>query len=512
MGERRWRRWTIALVVGLLAPLVVPEVMAPAEAASLCGAKDLPETGVQGDVPLLDLATGRADQGYNCGLALVGYNSLGARGGNANMAWSGNCAYIAGDGVAVVDVSNPQRPRHVRTLQSDGSKATVETLHAIDAPGRHLLATGRYGLFGLKGNGQTGPVDIWDVADCTRPKLLSTIQFPANVHNLTFEADGKRIWSTLPLQAADLTDPRKPKVLRDIEADFQAQGDYHFEYAHEAWPSADGDRLYVGGQLVTSEDLIVVDISQWPAKQAKILGRVASPGHSIRPATINGTPYLVNSDESILNLTAKGCLPDALTPFGGTSRPFLTDISNEHRPKVRSEIQLDINTLGHCADQLLSGTNASVHYQDVDDPDDTTFVMSSAWNAGLRITDVRDPLHPKEVAYFNPGRFPAPNPFAGELGIGTAVDLQSQSGLDQAWAHVRYREDTGHLWLTTASGGFWVLELEPQVRKALDLPARPTLHPKGAIPRPGPTRGAAVQAAAPAGYCTLDQLLARTRS
>ena len=50
--------------------------------------------------------------------------------------------------------------------------------------------------------------------------------------------------------------------------------------------------------------------------------------------------------------------------------------------------------------------NASTHYHDVDDPRDTTFAMVSVWNAGLRIFDVRDPAHPRQVAYFNPGRMP----------------------------------------------------------------------------------------------------------
>src|SRR5947208_2901602 len=61
----------------------------------LCGAKDLPETGIQGDVPIADQASGRAQKGYNCGLALVGYTPLDAGGrtnSNANMAWAGHRA------------------------------------------------------------------------------------------------------------------------------------------------------------------------------------------------------------------------------------------------------------------------------------------------------------------------------------------------------------------------------------------------------------------------------------
>src|SRR6266550_1182057 len=57
-----------------------------------CAEFDSPETDVQGDVPRADQESGRAEQGYNCGLALVGYNDLGGQ-GNGSLARSGNCAY-----------------------------------------------------------------------------------------------------------------------------------------------------------------------------------------------------------------------------------------------------------------------------------------------------------------------------------------------------------------------------------------------------------------------------------
>lgn len=505
MTRQRNRRWAAVLVAGLLAPFVVPEAARPVSAAARCGARDRPETGVAGDVPLADQISGRADEGYNCGLALVGYNSLGARGGNANMAWSGDCAYIAGDGVAVVDVRDPSRPRLARTLHSAGSDATIETLHAVDAPGRSLLVTGRYGFGGSRDQPGTAPVDVWDVRDCARPKLLSTIEFPGNVHNLTLTADAKRLWSTLPLQAADLTDPRHPVLLPDIESQIAAAGASHLQYAHEAWPSPDGTRLYIGGQEAVDEALLVLDIKGWPKRPVRLVGEIALPGHSIRPMRIGGKPFLLSSDESIINPTAKGCLPNLLTPFGGASRPALVDLSNEDLPRVRSTISLPINDPVHCGDQALSGVNASTHYHDVDDPDDTTFALVSMWNAGLRIWDVRDPRHPREAAYFNPGRFGG-NPFPENPGIGTAMALEQLNGLDQAWAHVRYREDSGQIWLTTATGGFWVLELEPQVRAALGLAAKPVVHPRGAAPRPAATRMAinTLGAAEAGSYCALS--------
>ncbi|MGH9274787.1 MAG: LVIVD repeat-containing protein, partial [Acidimicrobiales bacterium] len=411
----------MALVAGLLTGVGTPP---GAEAAPRCGRDDRPETGIAGDVPLADQQSGRADEGYNCGLSLVGYNSLHGRGGNANMTWAGPCAYISGDGVAVVDVTDPAHPKHIKTLHGSGSDASIETLHAVVTPERSILVTGRYGVGGATGFGGPTPVDVWDVHNCRSPKLLSTFTLPWNAHNLTLSADAKTMWNTLPLEAVDLTDPRHPRYLGSLEDQLRAQGNLTLQMAHEAWPSPDGKRLYVGGQEAVDEKVMVIDVEGWPARPARIVGQTASPGHGIRPATIDGKQYLVNSDESIVNLTAKGCLPDLLTPFGGASQPYLTDISKETSPEVVSQFRLPINEPAHCLDQLASGVNASVHYQEVDDYDDTTFVMASMWNAGLRVIDVRDPRRPTEVAYFNPGRFAAAAPSEGS-GIDGLMELQS---------------------------------------------------------------------------------------
>src|SRR3546814_17125283 len=72
-------------------------------------------------------------------------------------------------------------------------------------------------------------------------------------------------------------------------------------------------------QMAGDEKLFVIDVEDWPQRSARILGRTPHPGHSIRPATIDGKPHLLHSDESIINPTAKGCLPELLTPVGGRS-------------------------------------------------------------------------------------------------------------------------------------------------------------------------------------------------
>src|SRR5439155_9575862 len=163
--------------------------------------------------------------------------------------------------------------------------------------------------------------------------------------------------------------------------------------------------------------------------------------------------------------------PETLNPFGGAAQPWLSDVTDPANPQMRiSQFRLAINEPGNCAQQVADGENASVHYHDVDSPAQTTFALLSMWNAGLRIVDIRDPRNPTEVAYFNPGAFLTP---PGDDVI-----------LDKAWGHVRYIERTGQIWFATQSGGFWVVELEPQVRAALGLPERTPVNPDGGAPRP----------------------------
>src|SRR3546814_19347076 len=103
------------------------------------------------------------------------------------------------------------------------------------------------------------------------------------------------------------------------------------------------------------------------------------------------------------------------------------------------------------------------------------FAMLSMWNAGLRVVDVRDPASPREVAYFNPGRFVVADPSGGSP-IGAALALASPTQLDQAWAHSRSVAETGHIWLTTRSGGYGVPHVQTQVRARPAPPGNPPLH------------------------------------
>lgn len=509
----------VTLAIGLPSPAA--RAASPTRGATAsCGQRDLPETGLQGDVPVVDQLTGRASEGYNCGLALVGYNSLGNRGGNANMAWAGRCAFVAGiNGVAVVDVREPSAPRMVTTLHGGGSPIsalggsdqTLETIAAVRRPdGRSVLLAGRYGEGAERSPAVPSPMDIFDVTDCSHPKFLTTYDWPRNIHNLTITPDGSHVWATMPLQYLDISNPAHPVGYHDLDSELTKFEDptHSNQNSHEAWPSVDGTRLYIGSQVVGDETFRIIDITRWPAQPlaaSDILSKWTAPGHSIRTMSVRGRPYLVNSNESIVDPTAKGCLSDTLDPFAGVSRPSFTDIADEHHPVEVGQFLLAIGQPANCAAEAQSRVNPSVHYQDVDNSytndgskQNTTFMLASSWNSGLRVVDVRNPAKPREVAYFNPGEFYTPG---------------QSANLDVAWAHVRWDAGTGQIWLTTATGGFWVLQLENGARRALGMtPLRGSaLAAHGAIPRPPSTRGpfgsygATLGSAQGRFYCTIGR-------
>lgn len=538
MGKRRAA--AVGAVVGMLATVMIgvdvragdpiPVGGVVTEQDHRCGKHDLPETGIQGDVPKADQESGRAEQGYNCGLALVGHATLDGGGtrpanANANMAWAGDCAYVSGSGalfgepkeatdgrgVAVVDVSDPTNPRHVQTLRTAGATDTSETLHAVETPERDLLVVGRYGN---TPGAPPNPMDVYDVTNCAAPVLLASFDWPENIHNLTISGNGRYVYGTQPLQVVDLAPlfdadpstgidyignldnaipapPFAPGPIADLDDPLQDSYPTNSRYtSHEAWSTHDGTKLYLGAQLPTWELFTIVDISKWLRREGppELISQRSGRGHSVRTATIGGRGYVLHSEEAVFGPTW-GCLPETLNPFVGPSQPWLTDIADERNPVLVSQFGLEINDPEHCTDQMNSGVETGVHYHDVDDAENTTFVMASMWNAGVRVFDVRDPRRPVEVAYFNPAM---------------VTTTSGAKVLDRAWGHVRWVPETGHIWFATASGGFWVVEMEPQVRKQLGLIGRTkNRHPQGAPARQGLDIVGIEPDLTAAWYCTL---------
>ena len=470
-----------------------------------CGWFDTPETGIQGDVPLADQQSGRGQQGYNCGLAVVGYNDLGGASGS-DVTGIDHCAYVKSTGgIRVIDVSDPAAPVVVQTLPLT---VTSENIYALEAPDRSLLVAGG----APSAPGQPVPAYVWDVEDCTNPVLLGTVGFPglspgnpavqSQIHNIELTPDGKKIFGSLPMQVADISNLADPSTwtVQGFQCELAAQAPPGFSgflfsqarfavefpecanlLGHEFEFNKAGTRMYIGGQMSgtsatlldplhrpwhTELQLRVVDITVWPPQ---IVGVVEpASGHGVRRATISGKPFLLNSNENVNPdfRTVNGCQtePDLIR---GAAQASLTDISDETAPETVSELGLAINEEANCPAQLESRVRASIHYAELDHPDRTHFAMVSMGNAGLRVFDVRRPSRPREAAYWNPGMLLLPN---GSPAFDSTSWHPRYVTLEVPCGNSSKKKCEASYVLLTSRLGFWVLELELATRLQLGLP------------------------------------------
>jgi hypothetical protein len=91
----------------------------------------------------------------------------------------------------------------------------------------------------------------------------------------------------------------------------------------------------------------------------------------------------------------------------------LISIDDERRPRVVSTMRLEVNQPSARASDQKSDPGAqygvqgyAAHYCGVPRTTDPGIVACSFILSGLRVFNIQDPLHPREVAYFNK---PAPN-------------------------------------------------------------------------------------------------------
>ncbi|MGZ6826956.1 MAG: LVIVD repeat-containing protein, partial [Mycobacteriales bacterium] len=379
-----------------------------------CGKGSLPETGIQGRVPLADYSNGRAAKGYLCNA--VEASHIGTTGGFKTFRYTDRtgrvCAFYDGTllfptaavhgeagGVHVLDMSDPNRPVETARLLTPAMDSPHESL-ALN-PLRGLLAAGM-------GSPATAPgiVDVYDVSqDCRHPVLQSSTPLGILGHESGFSPDGRTLWISTTAQpgvtAIDVSNPVLPSIVW-----------HSFSYTfHGMNLSADGNRLY--GADLGNSGLAILDVSQVQRRVANpqvtevshlTWPEVSIPQNTI-PVTIKGHKYLVEFDEYARGASST----DPSMPVGAGR---IINIDDDRHPRVVSNLRLQVNQpAARAGDQVNDPGQYPVqgyaaHYCGVPRTTDPGIVACSFILSGLRVFDISDPLHPKEAAYFNK---PAPN-------------------------------------------------------------------------------------------------------
>jgi hypothetical protein len=442
----------------------------PAVPKAKCGPGARPETGIQGRVPQRDYDSGRIRRGYQCNTRMV--SRVAGTGGFKTLRYTDRrgrtCAYYdstrlfpadvpfqvsSGFGVIVLDMDDPRRPRRTTTL----------TTPAMLSPHESLLVEPRRGLLaGVLGNAATnvGILEIYDIRDnCRRPRLLSSSTEPILGHESGWSPDGRTFWASSTagqtLVAIDVRDPRRPRRVFE---------QYGVNY-HGLRFSPDGRTMYaanIGDDLsdgtFPGEGLRVIDVSEVQARRrdpsirvlSDLVWREASIPQVSQPFSRGKRRYLLQVDEF-----ANFGLTEPEKAEVGAAR--IIDVTDRRRPRVVSNLRLQVHQPGGRAASFGDpGASSPVggyagHYCSAPYQRDPRIVACSMIASGLRIFDIRDLRHPREVGYFN-------RPVDSPIPLKTGANALSQPAWD-----VRRRT----VWYTDGNSGFYAVRLTNGIGRLL---------------------------------------------
>jgi hypothetical protein len=432
-----------------------------------CGPGSNPETGgIQGSVSVADRQSGRSSQGYWCNMEVVGNygpkspqpfegaewqfarykDSAGHQCGYYSQRLAGTVSWFpatksyvangvtqARPGTVVVDITDPTNPTFVENIATPGMYNPWETLKVHQ--GRGLL----FAVEVMDGQAY-GFMGIYDLKqDCRHPQKLFDGATTVYNHEGNISYDGMTYY-TGHLQAGvnlvnaiDVSDPRHPRLLGAWNTKSALHGfsttmdSKHLIIAHvnEDWiyttyagkggyggqgyrgdegpwsrpPPTNGDTI-LGGDGMGIYDVSEIQ-ERKPNPQMRLISALESPDGQINQQSFNfvkdGIPYAMTTSE------------------GGHGGTRIVDISDMQHPKVVTKIKTEI-MMQQNNDRAVSETwrppyeyggdftfAYNFHYCNTDKRIDPVMMACSAFEQGLRVFDIRDLKHPRELGYFNPG-------------------------------------------------------------------------------------------------------------
>ena len=346
---------------------------------------------------------------------------------------------------------------------------------------RKLLA----GVEASHGLGRSPGFSIYDVSSCSHPRLLSSVTLPdptISGHAGNFSVDGNTFYGTtigvfsgfalgVSLYAIDIKDPTKPALIVNWKFPDGQAG-----LPHYITPNADGTLGYLGqlgdvstpGKLIRSNGLVIADLSdiqfRRPNPKVRVVSKLFWQDSMVSevplPLTIGGNPFILITDELGAGgeVAREGAACAAkLPPFGF---PRLIDVRDVKNPKIVAKLMLEADDPKNCALTINDNPNEdtygySAHDCGVDNPNDAKLAACSYHTAGVRVFDIHDPYHPKEIAYYKGAARGS-----GAILPGSALNAKRMPAYSWAQARSRFvwKGEDLYLWLTSSESGFVVVK------------------------------------------------------
>jgi hypothetical protein len=238
-----------------------------------------------------------------------------------------------------------------------------------------------------------------------------------------------------------VTDPKTPHALSHVQVT-----------SHGMSLSDDGNRGYIADP---QGNMLILDTSEIQARKpepktreiSRLTWDKASIPQNAIPFTSGGKPYVLEFDEYTQAVFDPSGDQDAV----GAAR--IIDVSDETKPRSVANLRLEINQpaehkAAREADDPGTGSPAqgyAAHYCNIPTRVDPKIVACSFIASGLRVFDISDLLHPREIAYY----VAPPKP-----------DTQNgYDGSNYAMSQPTIIPERREIWYTDGSSGFNVVRI-----------------------------------------------------
>lgn len=445
-------------------------------------------------------------------MALVGYNDLQGRSayqplvhrqGDRWIAYIGHHGGIPGaekpvnpltgqpefNGTSLIDVTDPAHPEYLAHIPGEAGNYEAGGAQMVRVCDGKTLAKGDPAAVYLLRPFGNQAHEIWNTADPRHPKLVTrVVEGLHGTHKSWWECEtgiaylvsGDPAWRVHRMtQVYDLSDPAHPVKIRDFGLPGQQPGAsgpvptmlhgmisvpqknrIYFGYGTNEGgilQIVDRDKLLNGPKEPTDENLRYPEIGRWvmqPDHGAHTTFPVLDmPLAEFAHDKVGKTrDFVVVTDEQIKNECQE-------------ARQFVwfVDVTAEKIPVSVATWMVPEASGNFCSRGGRFGTHSSnenmtpIYYKRV--------MFFAHFNAGVRAVDIRDPFHPKEIAYYIPA--------VTERGDRRCAKLDS--GQEHCARVIQTNnvevDDRGYIYIVDrANNGMHILELTGPARAVADLP------------------------------------------
>jgi hypothetical protein len=392
------------------------------------------------------------------------------------------------NGTSIVDVTDPRAPRYLAHIPGEEGLGESGGAQMVRVCAGRELPHGDPGKFYLLRTFGNSAHEIFDVTDPARPALVSRIGPVAGTHKNWWECDsgiaylvsGVPGWRTRRMtQVYDLSDPAKPRFIRNFGLPGQepgAQGAVPIELHGPISTGPKGNRVYFGYGTNKNGIVQIVD-------RAKLLAGPPEPtaanlaypevGRLTLPANVGAhtafpllgmevAEFARDKEGRTRNFVA--VVDESLVNECEEARQMLwiADITSESRPFGVASFTVPEASGDFCSRGGRFGTHSSnenmtpIYYNRI--------LFLAHFNAGVRAVDIRDPYHPREIAYFIPATTEKTEPRCVKVGGEDRCKVAIQTNNVEV-------DDRGYIYaVDRANTGLVILELAGEARRAANFP------------------------------------------